>query len=336
MAKICLFTSVFYNNIGNAFIDIGAEETIKAAMGNDDDLVKISQCPFFATSMGKGMQLREAKAVRWIWRAVMSKYAGKLHDRSYSMISSHTVFNLLDIVELDYLIIPGCVLTVPFFTIFGDVLRRCSKRGVKIIFLGASGNFYTDYEISYVRKQIESIQPVALMTRDSVAWKLYENSVSNVYNGIDNAFFVNRSDIKSIKTCKDPYVVLSFDNESHKQIQIFLERQFDKRNIIYTDHKPYSYSNIKKKVDKGYVCSDYPLDYLLIYKNAEEVYSDRVHACIPTLSFGNKCRLYSESKRIALFENVGAADITSKLICLEGLSERQDSQIKYLSNLLTL
>ena len=56
MAKICLFTSVFYNNIGNAFIDIGAEETIKAAMGNDDDLVKISQCPFFATSMGKGMQ----------------------------------------------------------------------------------------------------------------------------------------------------------------------------------------------------------------------------------------------------------------------------------------
>lgn len=30
--KIGLFTSVYFNNIGNGFIDLGAEETLKAAL----------------------------------------------------------------------------------------------------------------------------------------------------------------------------------------------------------------------------------------------------------------------------------------------------------------
>lgn len=85
-------------------------------------------------------------------------------------------------------------------------------------------------------------------------------------------------------------------------------------------------------------CSDYPLDYLFLYRNVTETHSDRVHACIPTLSFGNKAKLYSDSPRIALFENVciNINEMKSKPVSLDKthLKDLQDRQIAFLKNLL--
>jgi len=102
--------------------------------------------------------------------------------------------------------------------------------------------------------------------------------------------------------------------------------------VIFTNHKPYPYSNIGKYVKQGIVISDYPLDYLFLYSNAEAVYSDRVHACITTLAFGNKVCLYSDSPRITLFENVGLKNMDRKLVSLYGLNELQNKQISYLAS----
>lgn len=334
MKTIGLFTGVYFNNIGNAFIDFGAEESMKAAINDDFKIVKLSQCPFFASSMGPGFALKENKLIHWLWVKVMSKYAKRLHDRTYSAISPKEVFNLIDLTPLDYLVIPGCDLTVPFIKIFGEVIKNISIRGTKIIFLGASGNFYTDYEVNMVKRYLEEIRPYAIMTRDPEAFKHYKAMAEHTYNGIDNVFFVNRLNIPKVKTTKTPYIVLNFDEPKHNSIRKELEARFKDRNIIYTNHKPYPYSNIKKIVDKGIMCSDQPLDYLFVYANAEEVYSDRVHACIPTLSFGNKCRLYSDSPRIALFENVDLYDIQKELTQIDNLQSRQEKQIEFLKNIL--
>ena len=40
--KIGLFTSVYFNNIGNGFIDLGAEATLKAAMPEGAEIIKFS------------------------------------------------------------------------------------------------------------------------------------------------------------------------------------------------------------------------------------------------------------------------------------------------------
>ena len=40
--NIGLFTSVFFNNIGNGFIDLGAEETIKAVMPENSQITSPS------------------------------------------------------------------------------------------------------------------------------------------------------------------------------------------------------------------------------------------------------------------------------------------------------
>ena len=75
-----------------------------------------------------------------------------------------------------------------------------------------------------------------------------------------------------------------------------------------------------------------------MYRNVTETHSDRVHACIPTLSFGNKAQLYSDSPRIALFENVGidVNEMKAQPISLDKdyLKDLQDKQIAFLKNLL--
>lgn len=334
MKSIGLFTGVYFNNIGNAFIDLGAEEVLKAAINDEFKIVKLSQSQLFASSMGTSFILKENVLFHWLWVKVMSKYANKLQDRSYTFIKSHNVFNLIDFTSLDYLVIPGCVLTIPFIKIFGDVISRSSKKGAKIIFLGASGNFYTSYEIKYVTKFLEDLKPYAIMTRDSESFKFYSSLSIHSYNGIDNVFFVNRLNIPKLYTTKRPYIVLNFDEPKHRNIKMKLEKEFKDRNIIYTNHKPYSFLNLRKVVKEGVMCSDHALDYLFIYANADAVYSDRVHACIPTLSFGNKCRLFSDSPRIALFESVGLPKIKNELSQIIGLDIMQDKQINFLRSIL--
>ena len=255
-------------------------------------------------------------------------------DLSAEDFKTMDVFSVANIAKFDYFIIPGCVLTVPFFKIYGELLRNKVKQGCKLIFLAASGNHYTDYEVNYVSEFLKELKPYAIMTRDSVAYKHYAKFSENTYNGIDNVFFVNRLDIPKCETTVSPYIVLNFDEPKHNGIKELLAKKFADKNIIYTNHKPFPYANVSKLVKKGIMVSDYPLDYLLLYKNVTETHSDRVHACIPTLSFGNKAQLYSDSPRSALFENVGITDIKDHPVKVEGLKEMQDKQICFLKRIL--
>ena len=331
--NIGLFTSVYFNNIGNGFIDIGAEETLKAAIPADAAIVKISQCANFAASMSSSFSIKENRIVNFLWKKIMKKYAGKFLDKSYNIVKGQDVFSVAKIVKIDYLVLPGCVLTVPFFSIYMPLLETKVKQGTKLIFLGASGNFYNEYEINFVSKAMKTLKPFAIMTRDSMAYDIYARFAEHSYNGIDNAFFVNRSNIPQIKTGMDPYIVLSFDEDINGDILERLKKDMG-TNYIITDHKPYPYSRVSRLVKKGIMCSDTPMDYLTLYSNVSETYSDRVHACIPTLAFGHKARLYSDSPRIRLFENVGLSNITKELVCFPNLNEMQERQISFLRQII--
>lgn len=334
--NIGLFTSVFFNNIGNGFIDLGAEEAVKRALPSNANLIKMSQCANFAASMSRSFAIKENPFVNWVWVHTMQKHAKKIHDKTYRTVSTLDVMSVPKLLVLDYLIIPGCVLTVPFFTIYGYFLRDKVRQGCKLIFLGVSGNFYTDYEIQAVSKWLIDLQPYAIMTRDSVAYENYFKYSPNSYNGIDNVFFANLLKLPRIKTSPEDYVVINLEEPKHKKIRDNLIKRLgsEKKNIVFTNHKPYPYSNISKMVKKGIIVSDYPLDYLILYRNASEVYSDRVHACIPTLSFGNKARLYSDSPRKALFQNVEIYESDDGFMNIRNLEEYQQMQIDYLKRIL--
>lgn len=332
--KIALLTSVTFNNIGNGFIDLGAEAALMKALPLNAELFKVSSNANFAATMGQMFMLKENPIINWLWVHTMQRAAKKLHDRSYKTVKTQNIFSMASMVKCDYFIIPGCVLTVPFFTIYGDLIKRKAEQGSKIIFLGASGNFYTEYEVKFVSEYLRKLRPYAIMTRDSLAYKYYANFTKNSYNGIDNVFFVNLLNLPQIDTDLTPYVVLNIEEPKHYRIKEELKNIFKEKNIVYSYHKPFPYTKVSKLVKNGVIVSDNPMDYLLLYRNASEVYSDRVHACIPTLEFGNKARLFSNSPRIALFENAKIPDVRERLVSIEGLKEMQDKQIAFLASLL--
>lgn len=280
--KIALLTSVTFNNIGNGFIDLGAEAALMKALPLNAELFKVSSNANFAATMGQMFMLKENPIINWLWVHTMQRAAKKLHDRSYKTVKTQNIFSMASMVKCDYFIIPGCVLTVPFFTIYGDLIKRKAEQGSKIIFLGASGNFYTEYEVKFVSEYLRKLRPYAIMTRDSLAYKYYANFTKNSYNGIDNVFFVNLLNLPQIDTDLTPYVVLNIEEPKHYRIKEELKNIFKEKNIVYSYHKPFPYTKVSKLVKNGVIVSDNPMDYLLLYRNASEVYSDRVHACIPT------------------------------------------------------
>lgn len=334
--NVGLFTSVYFNNIGNGFIDLGAEETLKRAISEDDNIVKISQCANFAASMSKSFAIKENPLVNRLWVNLMQKHANKIHDKTYKTVNTLDVVSVPQMMKLDFLIIPGCVLTVPFFTIYGTLLKEKKRQGCEIVFLGASGNFYTEYEVEVVSQYLKELKPYAIMTRDSVAYQHYNKYAQMSYNGIDNVFFVNLLNLPSLETIPSNYVVVNIEEPKHKSIgqNIIESLKEEGQNIVFTNHKPYPYSKVSKMVKNGVIISDYPLDYLIVYKNALKVYSDRVHACIPTLSFGNYARLYSDSPRRLLFENVEIEKNNEEMMRVVNLIDLQEKQIEYLKNIL--
>jgi hypothetical protein len=335
---IGLYTSVFFNNIGNAFIDLGAEQQIKASLPDGAQLVKLSQCANFSASLGRLFDIKYNPIINWIWAGKLQKFINRHHDSAYTGVSTEDVFSPFRICEYDYIIIPGCVLTLSFFKLFGKVLEEKVIEGSKLIFWAASGNYYSASEIRYVKEWLNRLKPYAISFRDSMAFEYYSQYSNNIYNGIDNVFFVNLLDIPLTRTTQSPYYVVNFDSRYNAKIKNEVLESIKGKNVVMTDHEPYPYRKIGRLAKQNVMCSDYPLDYLYIYRNTERTYSDRVHACIPTLSFGNEAQLFSDSPRISLFENVGIdlELLKSKPITLDKnhLKTLQNNQIAFLKSLL--
>lgn len=265
--KIALLTSVTFNNIGNGFIDLGAEAALMKALPLNAELFKVSSNANFAATMGQMFMLKENPIINWLWVHTMQRAAKKLHDRSYKTVKTQNIFSMASMVKCDYFIIPGCVLTVPFFTIYGDLIKRKAEQGSKIIFLGASGNFYTEYEVKFVSEYLRKLRPYAIMTRDILAYKYYANFTKNSYNGIDNVFFVNLLNLPQIDTDLTPYVVLNIEEPKHYRIKEELKNIFKEKNIVYSYHKPFPYTKVSKLVKNGVIVSDNPMDYLPQIRN---------------------------------------------------------------------
>lgn len=340
--KVGLFTSVYFNNVGNAFIDYGAEVQLRKALPKEAELVKISSCANFSASMGWRFDLKYNHVVNWIWTKTQ-RVINRHHDSAYVGVTSFDVFSLLKIIKLDYLVIPGCVLTSSFFKIYGRLLKNNVDEGVKLIFWAVSGNYYSASEVMCVNNWLTKLHPYAISFRDNIAYLKYKGYTKHSYDGIDNAFFVNLLDIPKCDTYCGDYGVINLDSKYNKKIESDIVDTIHRggvEKLIYTDHEPYPYRKIGKLAEQNIMCSDYPLDYLILYKNAYITYSDRVHACIPTLSFGNKAQLFSDSPRIALFENVGIELNNIKkypiLLDQEVLKNLQNKQIEFLASLFVL
>lgn len=78
--------------------------------------------------------------------------------------------------------------------------------------------------------------------------------------------------------------------------------------------------------------SDIPTPYLNLYANSKVTFSNRVHACVATLAYGNPAMIFTKSPRLHLMDRLGIVDITKKPVLLpkERLDQEKAAMIEFL------
>lgn len=301
-------------NIGNAFIDFGIRYLIKETLPNSE--------VYFASN-----------AMNWVYH----KYGNSKRKVNFIDVGGVT--------KADFYVFGGSMLNIDWFKDHLKLFSVLVKNHSKVIMYGVGGhNTYPDNEINEVRRYLKKLDVFIFISRDKKAFENYHDLAEYSYDGIDCAFFLNDAFIPA-KLDLPEYVVFTFDKMAEPNIEI-------KEKIIRTHHSPWRFSsnrifskwdlkmsianiilrqtNIIKKND---MLSDLPDDYLNLYGNCKATYSDRIHACVATLAFGNSARLYSKSARSLLFDRVELSSIRSNLVSLdrEKIEKEKKKQTEFLT-----
>jgi hypothetical protein len=230
--------------------------------------------------------------------------------------------NSLEIASLgrfDLLIFAGMSMTTEFVRNNGRTILDANRNGASILGLGTGAASYSEKETLTFSKFFNSLENSAIITRDSDTYKNFSSFIPNIYPGIDSAFFLPDYFTPAELSIKN-FDVFVFDNMKKPKELV------DTETTIYTHHNMWGPLPRKYTRTPNTLVSDVPEDYLNIYANCNSVYSDRVHACVASLAYGNAAKLFTKSPRKALFREVGAEEIGEKLITLD---QRKLQQIKY-------
>lgn len=102
--------------------------------------------------------------------------------------------------------------------------------------------------------------------------------------------------------------------------------------ILRPEHRFYPHMTHKIYRQPNGTASDEPWSYLSIYAGSRVTLSDRVHACVATLAYGNPAMLFTPSPRAALFERLGAGAIRQQPLKLSAdmLEAEQEAQITWM------
>lgn len=277
-------------------------------------------------------------------------------------------------LDIDCLCIHGPFFRKEFDKIYLETLSNLSKRGVKVIGLGVGCMHYDKGLIKYYRDWAQAAGIETIATRDERTYDFLKGSIKNLYNGIDLGFlisfyapqpkFIDNRSFVCFNFDQIPEPIFFEDNNGPvtigdkkynykksysrepkgilKKVFPFIRPYFKKferteigeQTIIRTDHRFNPYSRKKIYTDNNTFAMDTPDGYLLAYANSYLTLSNRVHANVATLSYGNSAMYFSDSKRALLLDRMGVADIYNKPLKVERekLEEEKSALLAFIAN----
>jgi hypothetical protein len=310
------FTILYYCsgwpiNIGNAFLDLGALAILRAALP-DANIVLASEMP------------------RWIffnsWRDEKPRKGFFKSMGKGPKSKAEAMENALDIgavMKCDLAVFSGMAMCDEFMTINGPPVLALAERGIPSLLLGAGADHYNKKEEELFGKFLTQLKPMAFISRDEPSFEMFARFVPNSVRGIDCGWFLSNAYTPPPLTLP-PYIVSTFDAKPEPDIDA------KGRLVVRSHHECWGPSPSRYLQDKNTLISDVPYDYLNLYAFAEEVHSDRVHACVAGLSYGRPVRLYSDSPRSALFDVLNVGSVRDKVtrIDAEMLAARKRAHIE--------
>ncbi len=312
-------------NIGNAFIDIGATNLLSKT--------NVSANIAIASQYSKWMMSTHNKSGRW-------------------------GVDLAEMSTPDVLVVAGMNLCQEFVDVQGPVLKRLSDNKVKILFCGCGGSDYNEKEKSTVRSFLSGLDnKLAFISRDHDSYRLYCDLFDASYDGIDCGFFLALN-YKPYRMISEEYDIFNFDTmpepnilvknkvirTAHSIVDYTQDRERLRESIsIKIGQKPqieiptFNYPNLNSRTNKSAVFfSDIPTDYLNLYFNAHDIYTDRVHTAVAGLVFGKRVRFYSPTPRAKIFQRFELSGLKKRLTTLPKtwLLKEQTAQINFLKRTL--
>ena len=283
-------------------------------------------------------------------------------------------FEFMDYLDVDYYCIHGPFFRKEFDKIYLNNLLKLKKRGVKLIGLGVGAMHYDASSISYYNQWIKECDFDLITTRDELTFNFLKGKVSKLYNGFDLGFLIKFYKPQPDFIENKKLICFNFDQipepifyeNSNGIIQIddksfsykkslsneprgmlkkifpyirpffkkFKQEQFNGYEIIRTDHRFNPYSRSKIYADKNTFAMDTPEGYLLAYANSKLTLSNRVHANVATLSYGNQSMYFSDSKRATLLDRLGLGEIYNKPMKLNTdlLDDEKNQLLNFIKN----
>lgn len=295
--KVGYIGGFWATNIGNSFYNLGALYLLKKVFGKEN-VYFIPDPP------------------QWMWNV----------KKNYDFISK---------IDLDVVFISGPCFNQNIGKVYKEIFDNLTKKNIGIAFISSGAAEYTLEETDYVKDFLSDYRVEFIMTRDEKTYELYKNMNIKVFNGLCTSMFLN-DEVKSIPIIKDEnYNVFNFSKLSEPIIykvndKFLIKKRYLKKfqnsldglKIIRTNNS--MFSRFKKFLfdrDNVYY-SDLPYGYISILKNANLVFSDRVHTCACALIMGSKAMYVKSSKRSMdgrnnLFNRIGAKDIFNKPVGLD-------------------
>ena len=303
--RVLYYGAGWPTNIGNAFLDLGAMALLRAALP-DAQIGFASEMPrwFF----GPGVALRKR------WRRWRGEPPAKMDD----------ALDVAAVTECDLVVIAGMAMCEEFVQVNGPTLLALAARGVPTLLMGTGGLVYHAAEKQLFGAFMRQLRPVGFVSRDTRSFELFGEFADEPFDGVDCGFFVSDA-YRPFPLTLPPYIAVTFDALPEPPIE------HGERQVIRAHHDSWGPIPARYRGTPRTLVSDIPFDYLALYAGAEEVHSDRVHACVAALSYGRPARLYHPTPRGSLFAAAGAPGVPERLTAVDPaqLRARKDAQVAY-------
>jgi len=332
--KIAYVSGYWSTNIGNAFFNIGADYVLKKTFGENNVHAIFDQpAGIFRSQKHKGNPKRAISLIEHS-NVDIVVLLGPVLSKDFLNVWSRTILGLknrgirymllscgmmkcnkrdLDAIKVFFLDSPPCLVT----TRDTDAFEALEGLGFRI---------YDGIDFAFFLP--EAHEPITFDYEKIITLnfdKFFEPliKISNSPSPNDTFYFENKywvlkfnNIIKGIGAKTDRFsdavvYALSLLPTKDRRTKI------DDYEIIRTDHRfTPMYKNKVFRFSNSFV-SDVPYSYIDIYANSNLTLSDRVHACVATLSYGKSAMFFSNTKRSKLLDRVGADLIYSKPVKLD-------------------
>ncbi|MEN1681141.1 MAG: polysaccharide pyruvyl transferase family protein [Planctomycetota bacterium] len=348
---VALVYGFWGQNIGNAFFNVGGKWIVEQ-MFPEHDVIEIQDQPGYRTfhNQAKGNPKRDAGLLDHVdaeyivlqgpmltgtFRALWEPTFKKLHERGVKVVLLSAAFFHYDDEEInsarDFLKqYPPVLISTRDASSYEHVkdLAELTYSGIDSAFFAPKAYRPMPLDIEpYITINFDQYPEPNLTVAPSEAE--LKGSFDKTFTALGRAW-----------GAKQPGLQKRFSRAG--QWQCYLGALIDFRKlppriadhlVIRPDHRVNPHITWKVYNQPGVVAHDEPYTYFTVYSQTQLTLSDRVHACVATLAWGNPAMLYHPTPRARLFERVGLDTIREQPVTLDQdyLESERTAQIEALA-----